>query len=262
MTASTGGGSATAFKSPLLQGLMAKQQASGETTPEKKFSSPLLNNLMAKKNAGADKSDDSSSNSSNSQQNSQQASPEHQNSTQTAETVEGEDSKLTVEVTQDSKTGEINPTIITVDDDNINATINSSSAIAGEHESNISTSNGLNLSQNGGDSKEISNGVAMNSLNGTTLPHSEKVAVLENGASGEQKVGVSAHQTNGSSDKSAGVPEERQGTFEEVLTLSGTEVSDMKSGSSASSNITSSPLIAFENPAAPPTTTTHTEEVH
>lgn len=48
MTASTGGGSATAFKSPLLQGLMAKQQASGETTPEKKFSSPLLNNLMGK----------------------------------------------------------------------------------------------------------------------------------------------------------------------------------------------------------------------
>ena len=48
MTASTGG-SATAFKSPLLQGLMAKQQASsGETTPEKKFSSPLLNNLMGK----------------------------------------------------------------------------------------------------------------------------------------------------------------------------------------------------------------------
>lgn len=58
---------------------------------------------------------------------------------------------------------------------------------------------------------------------------------------------------------SAGLSEERQGTFEEVLTLSGTEVSDMKSGSSASSNITSSPLIAFENPAAPPTTTTHTE---
>ena len=38
----------------------------------------------------------------------------------------------------------------------------------------------------------------MNNLNGTS-PHSEKVAVLENGAMGEQKISVSAaHHTNGS----------------------------------------------------------------
>ena len=151
--------------------------------------SPLL---VAKKNA--DKSDDSASNSSNSQQNSQQASPEHQSSTQAATADEGDNSRLTVEVTQDSKTGETNPISVTIQDDNSNVTKNSS-AIQGEHESN-----GLNSSRNGGDSKEISssNGVAMNNLNGT-LPHSEKVAVLENGAMGEQKITVTAaHHTNGS----------------------------------------------------------------